>query len=66
LIACVTHTREYLMKHSRFTYLGQTYILTGNCITVYNTNGKKLSNKFFNDCHSALIAFADIYTSLSA
>lgn len=54
------------MKHSRFTYLGQIYILTGNCITVYNTNGKKLSNKFFNDCHSALIAFADIYTSFSA
>ena len=54
------------MKHSRFNYLGQTYVLTGNCITVYNTNGKKLSNKFFNGCQSALIAFADIYASLSA
>ena len=54
------------MKHSRFDYLGQTYILTGNCVTVYDTNGKKISNKFFNDCHSALIAFAEIYTSLSA
>lgn len=54
------------MKHTRFNYLGKTYILTGNCITVYNTDGKKLSNKFFNDCQSALVAFADIYTSLSA
>lgn len=54
------------MKHSRFDYLGQTYILTGNCVTVYDTNGKKISNKFFNDCQSALIAFAEIYTSLSA
>ena len=54
------------MKHSRFVYLGQSYCLTGNCITVYDTNGKKLSNKFFKDCGSALVAFAEIYTSLSA
>ena len=54
------------MKHTRFYYLGKTYILTGNCITVYNTDGKKLSNKFFNDCFSALVAFAEIYSSLSA
>ena len=58
--------KEYLMKHSRFNYCGKSYCLTGNCITVYNTDGKKLSNKFFNDCQSALIAFADIYASLSA
>lgn len=54
------------MKHSRFVYMGQSYILTGNCITVYDTNGKKLSNKFFKDFGSALEAFAEIYTSLSA
>ena len=54
------------MKHSRFNYLGQSYILTGNCITVYDASGKKLSNKFYKDCNSALVAFAEIYTSLSA
>lgn len=54
------------MKHGRFTFGNLCYILTGNCITIYNTNGEKLEHKFFVDWESAWLEFSELYTSLVA
>lgn len=54
------------MKHLRFNYRGKCYILTGDCITVYDDNGNKLKHRFFADCESAFLEFSNLYTSLTA
>ena len=54
------------MRNCRFNYGNRCYILTGDCITVYDNTGTKISHKFFADCKSALVEYLSLVTSLSA